>query len=589
MSETLTERPTAESKWQVGFQDLKNKVTSANSHMLGLGIAAIVISVLIVGMMWTRATPMQPLYGAQERYDNTEILALLDQEKVAYQIDNQTGQVLVASNRVADTRLLLAARGVKAKMPEGLELLDRASGLGTSQFIESARYRQGVEGELARTILAIRSVQHARVHLAIPQRTLFVGIEEEKPTAAVMLELVPGQQLELPQVEAIVNLVSGAITGMDTEGVSVIDQHGNLLSAELAVSQNGRMSARYHEMQQRVERDMVRRAADMIAPLVGMGNFRVQVAATLNFDEVEETHESIDGDPIVRTEFTKQDNTLGQLALGIPGSLSNQAPLEGAEGVGANESRNERAETSRQYDVGRKVRYTRQAQGSLDHLSVSVLLNESAQGWEQPQLEQIAQMIKDAVGYTADRGDQFSLHAFNFAQPAVASNDQPLAWWQDAHILSLVQYGVYALLGLAFIVFVLRPLVNGLQRSQSVAPATDVNSHEVPALPIENELVELETPEEQPLDPIVNLSKIDNEQDLADALLDAVSAGQVTPTEADELMAQIEPQQNNNMDITDLPPPGSELDVQVHHLQKLSDMESERVAEVIRKWVNSNE
>ncbi len=575
---------------------MKARVTALDQRMLGLGIAAIVVSVLIVGTMWTRTSPYQPLYGVQERYDNAEILAVLDQEKISYQIDANSGQILVPTNRLADTRITLAARGVKAQLPLGLELLDSATGFGTSQFIESARYRQGIEGELARTILAINAVQHARVHLAIPQRTLFVGINEEKPSAAVMLELAPGQQLDLSQVEAIVNLVSGSVSGMENEGVSVIDQFGNLLSAELAMKNSGRMSARYHEMQQRIERDMGRRAADMIAPLVGIGNFRVQVAATLNFDEVEETHEAIDTEPVIRTEFTKQDSTQGQLALGIPGSLSNQAPAD-AQDTNANESRNERAEVSRQYDVGRRVRYTRQAQGGLETLSVSVLLNESVQGWEQAQLEQIAQMIKDAVGFTESRGDQFSLHAFNFAQPVSSASQEPMAWWQDPSILSLIQSGVYLLLGLSFILFVLRPLVKGLQRGNEVtaetipalaAVSTELSAEQQMVEAMQQEALEEQEAEQAAPSPIVNLTKIDNEQDLADALLDAVGSAPVTPTEADELLTQMTPQQHG-FELSDLPPAGSELEVQVRHLQKLTDVESERVAEVIRKWVSSND
>ncbi|MCK6263368.1 flagellar M-ring protein FliF [Vibrio sp. ZSDE26] len=576
MSTTIVEnQPTTESpKWQQWRETAKEKI-GQHSKVAQITALTVLISLFIVVILWTHTSPYKALYGENERYDSAEILEVLSQAKIAHQIDRVTGQILVPENKLADARITLAAHGVSAKLPQGLDILDKATGLGTSQFIESARYRQGLEGELARTILAINVVNHARVHLAIPNRTLFVGINEEKPSAAVMLDLLPGKQLEPTQVEAIVNLVSGSISGMPVEGVSVIDQYGNLLSADLKSGNNGRLSVQNHEMQQRVERDIVRRAGDMLAPLLGVGNFRVQVSATLNFDQVEETHESIDNDPVVRTEFSKQDNTSGQLALGIPGSLSNQAP--GAEGDAANESRNERAESTRHYDVGRKVTHTRQAQGSVDHLSVSVLINDATneQGWQEEQLEQIAQMIKDSVGYMDGRGDQFSLHAFNFAQaPVVVS--EPLPWWQEEQTLLLLQYAIYGLLSLSFILFVLRPLVNALKATteSSVNNTTNNSAAALAAQPSGDSLEDQTT-----ADQFGNIgSHIDNEQDLADALLNSVHFGGAGGS--DNSIAT---------DLYDLPPSGSNLEVQVEHLQKLTDAESERVADVVKKWVSNNE
>lgn len=578
MSTTVVENPPSSesSKWQQWRETAQAKATQ-HSKIVQITAITVLISLFIVVILWTQTSPYKALYGENERYDSAEILEVLSQAKIAHQIDSVTGQILVPENKLADARITLAAHGVSAKLPQGLDILDKATGLGTSQFIESARYRQGLEGELARTILAINVVNHARVHLAIPSRTLFVGINEEKPSAAVMLDLLPGKQLEPAQVEAIVNLVSGSISGMPIEGVSVIDQYGNLLSADINNGKNGRLSVQNHEMQQRIERDIVRRAGDMLAPLLGVGNFRVQVAATLNFDQVEETHESIDSDPVIRTEFNKQDNSSGQMALGIPGSLSNQAPSP--EGEAANESRNERAESTRHYDVGRKVTHTRHAQGAVEHLSVSVLINDATneQGWQADQLDQIAQMIKDSVGYMDDRGDQFSLHAFNFAQaPIVVS--EPLPWWQQEQNLLLIQYAIYGLITLSFILFVLRPLVNALKSSTQSA----VSGGSLPGSPAALNTQEFSAEGIESSEATADMgnlgSHIDNEQDLADALLNSVQFGGAG-----------ESQSSVSADLYDLPPSGSNLEVQVEHLQKLTDAESERVADVVKKWVSNNE
>ncbi|PSU32285.1 flagellar basal-body MS-ring/collar protein FliF [Photobacterium lutimaris] len=582
MSTTVAENPeqAASNTWLSYKNTIQKRLDGKYKNVALITVLALLVSLFIVVLMWTQTSPYKPLYGTQERYDNSEILSVLEQEKIQFQLDSQSGQILVPANRLADARIVLAARGVKAKLPEGLEILDRSTGLGTSQFIENARYRQGLEGELARTILAIRAVNHARVHLAIPNRTLFVGINEEKPSAAVMLELEPGMQLDQPQVEAIVNLVSGSITGMAVDAISVVDQYGNLLSADLAMGQQSQVNVRFHELQQRVERDIVRRAGDMLAPLLGVGNFRVQVAATLNFDQIEETHESIDSDPVLRTEFTKQDNTQGQLAMGIPGALSNQPT--GEESTTNNETRNERAELNRHYDVGRKVRHTRHAQGGIEMLSVSVLLNDDVheQGWQQAQLEQVAQMVKDSVGYVAERGDQFSLHAFNFAR-AVDAAPVDTPWWHDQQLLLLAKYGVYTLLGLSFIILVLRPLVKALQRPAPVTTAL-ATAPAGAAMMVSNEMPAADSVSE--FKPASINATGGSEQDLADALLDSIAQGGMvaednTPQSAGEV----------DFDLSTLPPPGSELEVQVKHLQKLTEVEPERVAEVIKKWVNSNE
>ncbi|MGL6260597.1 flagellar basal-body MS-ring/collar protein FliF [Vibrio sp. WXL210] len=568
MSTTAIESQSSSSepaRWKQWQEKAMTAIKEKNKAAIITAIAALITLFLVV-LLWTQSSPYRALYGESERYDSAEILEVLTQAKIAHQIDNQTGQVLVPENKLADARITLAAHGVKAQLPAGLEILDKATGLGTSQFIENARYRQGLEGELARTILAINAVNNARVHLAIPNRTLFVGINDEKPSAAVMVELLPGRSLEQQQVEAIVNLVSGSITGMPIEGVSVVDQHGNLLSADIGNGSNSRLSVQYHELQQRTERDIVHRATDMLAPLLGEGNFRVQVSATLNFDQVEETEESIEGDPVLRSEFSKQDNSQGQLALGIPGALSNQAPMADAEGQ-ANESRNERAESSRQYDFGRKVRHTRIAQGGVEHLSVSVLINDAVneQGWQQAELEQIAQMVKDSVGYIDERGDQFSLHAFNFARsPEVATVSVP--WWHQQQNLTLIQYGLYALLVLSFYFFVLRPLIKALTQ---------------PSVPVEREvIVHRAAPVAASESSNISSSPIDGGQDLADALIDSIQAGGGLGDDGSS---------SDGTDIYDLPPIGSNLEVQVEHLQKLTDAESERVADVVKKWVNSNE
>ena len=186
---------------------------SGDRQVLVLAILASVVACVIVLLLWTASQGYRPLYGHQEGVETALIIEVLEAEGIDYRLDANSGLVLVAEDKLGKARMLLAAKGVKAKVPSGIESLDNI-GIGTSQFMEQAKYRHGLEGELARTIMALKAVRTARVHLAIPKRTLFIRQQPELPSASVMLDLYAGANLQLSQVEAVVNLVSGSISGM---------------------------------------------------------------------------------------------------------------------------------------------------------------------------------------------------------------------------------------------------------------------------------------------------------------------------------------------------------------------------------------
>lgn len=407
-----------------GMDDVTTKLkqiwSSSQRNLVLSAVLAAIVAAIIVVALWSSSQSFRPLYSQQERFDIGEIVSVLESEGVSYRMQEQNGQVLVPEGEVAKVRMLLASKGVKAKLPTGLDSLKEDSSLGTSQFMETARYRHGLEGELVRTIMSLNSVANARVHLAIPRQTLFVRQNSENPSASVMLELKPGEDLKPEQVEAIINLVVGSVTAMKPEFVSVIDQYGRLLSADVASAEAGKVNAKYLEYQKSVEKQIIQRAADMLTPIVGPSNFRVQVAADLDFSQVEETQEILDNAPVVRNEHTIHNNSVDQIALGVPGSLSNQPPVTGSGEVETNDSQNTnaRSEVNRQYAVGSSVRRTQYQQGQIEKLSVSVLLNSKASpdgvAWSEADKEQISNMIMDAVGISATRGDSLSLMSFNF-------------------------------------------------------------------------------------------------------------------------------------------------------------------------------
>ncbi|AEY02567.1 flagellar MS-ring protein [Oceanimonas sp. GK1] len=546
----------AQARWQ--------GLSAHHRQVLLLGGLALLIAAVVVALLWQAGRSFVPLYGKQELYDQARIVEVLEQDQIPFRLDSHSGQILVEESQLGPVRMRLASQGVKAMLPAGMDELAQGTGFGTSQFMETRRYRHALEGELARTIMALDWVRQARVHLAMPERTLFIGRAEQVPTASVMLDVVPGHQPDPAQVEGIVNLVSGSVPGMTRQKVSVIDQSGQLLSDELAINGQSRgLSLRQVEYSRQLEQQLAQRARDMLYPVLGASNFRVQVTADLDFNAVEETRESLDQTPVLLSETGSENRTQNSLGLGIPGALSNTPPRGDAEGDEAeskdNQSRREQREYQRQFDSGRSVVHTRYQSGRIKQLSVSVLLNKGAApegGWDQGQLEQLGQMVQGAVGFSPARGDRFALSSFDFAPQAVLSEfPEPLAWWQQPEIQTYARYLLGAFMVLAVLLLGVRPLVRHLGTNQKAAALRELQS----TLPAATDMDA-------------------GTARLAGNTGTSERAGPHTtlPWQADEREWQ-------------LPPPGSELTVQVTHLQLLAERETDRVAEVIKHWIKDND
>jgi flagellar M-ring protein FliF len=544
--------------------DIVNKIkllwaSSQRNLVLSAVLAAIVAAIIVVAL-WSASQSYRPLYSKQERFDTSEIVSVLESDGISYRLQEQSGQVLVPEGEVARIRMLLAAKGVKAKLPSGFDSLQEDSSLGTSQFMETARYRHGLEGELVRTIMSLNAVSNARVHLAIPAKTLFVRQNAEAPSASIMLELKPGEDLKPEQVEAVINLVVGSVTAMKPEFVSVVDQYGRLLSADIGSAESGKVNAKYLDYQKNVEKQIIQRAADMLTPIVGPSNFRVQVAADMDFSRVEETQEILDNNPVVRKEHTIQNNSIDNIALGVPGTLSNLPPVSGDDESRDSQNTNARAEVNRQYAVGSSVRRTQHQQGQIEKISVSILLNDAAApngtNWLPGEKEQISTMISDAVGITAERGDRLSMMSFNF-MPLSIEAPPAIPWWQDPTIQQPLRYAIGGMLGLAMIFFVLRPLIMHLT-------GADMDSREVESTENQEEHLynNMQTREEREREERINRRLLEK----------GITA-------------------STGLDVSNdlLPPPGSPLEIQLKHLQLIANEEPERVAEVLKQWVNVNE
>lgn len=556
--------------WKSRFSEAKDFLkaySSQFSSMALISLLAVSISIIIVLFLWASNSAYVPLYGNQQSFEASEIVNVLEQEKIDYQIHPQTGQVLVGKDSVAAARLKLAAQGVSERMPTGIESLDKLSEITTSQFMESSRYTHAIEGELAKTIMTINGVSHARVHLALPERTLFVGRKEEKPTASVALNLT--RDISSDQVNAIANLVAGSVTGMDPRAVQVVDQKGKLLSKSVDNDPLVGSGSRQMDYTAKVEANIESRAAEMLIPILGRDNFRVQVSADIDFSQIEETREQLEGQPVLLQETTVTDSSMDAGAMGIPGALANQPPAppgEGADEEAALGAVVTRDESSRKYDTGRSIRKVRFGDSRLNSVSMSVLINKKPgdEEWSEDELETISQSVQKAVGIDEDRGDQFTLQIAPFMAPVPVDVPEPTFIEIVAEYEGVLKSLGAGILILLLLIMVVRPLIKSVTREkkkvdESVAPEPE---HK-------------EEPEAEPESESITQGYMDE----ADAILAQFSGGASTKDNKSSV----------SIISMSLPEPGTPLKDQLVHLKLLADQEPGRVSDILKNWINGSE
>ncbi|MBJ7546477.1 flagellar M-ring protein FliF [Pseudomonas sp. OA3] len=534
--------------------------------LIGLALIAALLAVGVVFYLWRDQGSFRPLYGSGEAYPAAEVMQVLDGEAIIYRLHPQSGQVLVREDQLGRARMLLAAKGVQVKVPAGYELFDKDEPLGTSQFVQDVRLKRSLEGELARTVMALKGVEGARVHLALQESSSFVVGKREPGKASVMLQLAPGYKLAPEQVSAIVNLVAGSVPQLEAGNVQVVDQYGALLSRGIDTLggpvQNWQVVDDYQSK-------AVANAEAVLAPVLGGGNYRISVSADIDFSQKEETFQSYGETPRLRNEVLRDESVLDQLALGVPGSLANRPPQPapeppadqaqaGAPAENANQAATSlRKESNRQLDYDQSVTHVKHAPFSLRQQSIAVVLNAAVApegGWTPEAREELAAMVKSAVGFNQARGDLLTLSVFPFTDAGIGgAGDELLPWWENAKVHDLAKLGVFALISLLLLLMVVRPAVRSLsQRSQPGAP------------------VALEGDDQLAL----------HAERAAERLLARVGDDTPSATVLGEL---------NPLSEIRLPAPGSGLELQIEHLQMLAKNDPERVSEVIKQWIGRNE
>ncbi len=431
------------------------------------------------GLAWETLAPapQRLLYTQLDDSERASIVATLDKGQVHYKIDPASGALTVDENDLYKARMMVAQNGALATPDTSSDALDKLP-MGASRALESERLLSAREHELMLTIKEIDGVQAVRVQIADGEKSVFVR-DNIAPTASVMLRLADGRQLSQEQVSAIVNLVAGSVQGMAPDAVRVADQHGHLLSAKAGVGDSDRL-----ELQTRLEDKLRSQVEQLLAPMLGDGNFSSQVQVDLNMDQVTSARESYDKVGALRSETQQHSQTSGAPAAdGVPGVLSNTPPPSataspGAPGGGppagaAPASTTGDSSASRNYELGREVAVSNAAPGKIKRLSVAVALSSMGMKKFRPSdIEQIKQLVSAAVGADSTRGDQVAVMVRSFdAIPITAVPFYETGWFAMA-----VRYGAALMAVLLVLLLGVRPLVKAIGTGAGHGPGDETDT-----------------------------------------------------------------------------------------------------------------
>ncbi len=447
--------------------------------LVGLS-ASIALGVYIV--LWTQTPNFSVLYHQVAARDAGEIISVLQGENIKYQVDTTSGVIMVDSSRLHKARMVLAAQSLPRNAGSGFELIEKEQGFGTSNFIQTARYQRALEGELASTIMAMSAIASARVHLALPKQSAFLS-DRRKPSASVLINLASGRKLADEQVSAIMHLVASSVPNMESDKVTLVDDKGHLLSkTENSVGVG--LSTRQFEYKRQIESGYADNIEGILTPIVGGNKVHAQVVAEMDFTQIEITQESFNPDsPAVRSEQRVEEKMQGSMLQGgVPGALSNEPPgAAQAPEQTANIRQNVEAGTSpsktkirftRNNELDRSIVHKRQSPGIVKRLSVAVVIDNKqvkndkgeivSTPYKADELTKFTALIKEAVGFSAIRGDSVNIINAEFSPlpevgPVAEESflDQPWVWDLGRKILG-------GLLALVIALLILRPMMKNL-------------------------------------------------------------------------------------------------------------------------------
>jgi len=448
--------------------------------MIMVSIAAsVALGVAVV--LWSQTPTYSLLYGNLSNKDAGDVVAALEQANIQFKVDNTTGAVMVASKDLHNARLKLAGDGLPRGDGMGFELLQQETGLGTSRAVEAARFHRALEGELARTIATLATVQSARVHLATPKQSVFVR-QKKSASASVVLKLYSGRSLDKSQVASVVHLVAASVPELEASKVTVVDQKGTMLSTDMDTREM-MLTANQFEYTRTLEDHYRKRVVDILVPFLGEENISAQVTAEVDFTMTEQTAERFNPDlPALRSEQVNEESSKLSSVQGVPGAISNQPPAagtapqtaggqagaEGAEAAPLNSSKR----ATRNYELDKTISHTRLSASNLKRLSVAVVVDNvvttaddgtvSSRERTPEEVSRISELVKEAIGYSAQRGDSIRVVNAAFQIPVPPESLPEIPIWEEPWVWDIAKQVGGLILVLILIFVVLMPTMKKL-------------------------------------------------------------------------------------------------------------------------------
>lgn len=428
---------------------------------------------------------MKLLYADLSNVDSGAIAAKLESSGIAYEVSPDGSKIFTDEEQVGRARMLLAEAGLPNGGSLGYEIFDKSSGFGTTNFVQNINQVRAMEGELARTITSLENIRSARVHLVLPQRELF-SREQRSASASVFLGIRPGVQVEKEKILAIQSLVASAVSDLKPARVAIVDSNGNLLASSEAEGANI-AGAKAEEMRLKYESRMITKIEDQISRVVGYGKVRASVTAEMNFDRISMNEELFDpSGQVVRSTQTTEENSKEREAQFEDVSVANNLPGIGGDLLASSEpsAEDNRIEELTNFEISKTIRSTVREVGEVQKLSIAVLIdgryttdaegNKIYEPRPQQELDQIEKLVRGAVGFDEERGDQVDIVNLQFA--TVDTNEEAIEagqvlGFEKDKLLDVAEIMTVALMIILVVILVLQPMVNKLlETTPSYAP-----------------------------------------------------------------------------------------------------------------------
>lgn len=461
-----------------------NQLPALRQFGLLIGLAA-AVAIGTGAVLWSREPTYQVLYPDLSLSAQARAIDALRTAGIEHRLAGGTGALMVPAAEVHRARLQLASEGLPESGNEGYALLDgQDNGLGSSRRMETARFQRVLEGELARSIRSLSGVDTARVHLALPERSVFLR-ERTPPSASVVLKLFSGRSLDPQRIAGIRHLVAASVPELEVDNVAVLDQKGELLSPDRGDPGTG-LSGRHLAMTRDLEQALVGRIQGILSPMLGVDGVRAEVTADIDYTQVETTSEVYDPDQrgreLVRSEHVVSESGGAGETGGVPGALSNSPPAAGTteldEAVrvaAADAAETGRRDVTRNYELDRRVQHRKAVPGQVERISVAVVVDSArlqeaagAGSGEGPAetaevLSRIETLARQAVGFSAARGDTIRVSSVRFNRPDVV--DSPMfeaPFWEDQRLWDMLRQILGVAVVIVLILTVLRPAMKSL-------------------------------------------------------------------------------------------------------------------------------